>query len=338
MSQHIGDMENIETLAAFERSVELFADMYAIEPTTIVADAHPDYLTHRWADDRVDDPILVQHHHAHVASLMAESGLSGATPVIGVAFDGTGYGPDGSIWGGEVLVADYDGFERIAALESVPLPGGDAAIRRPYRIALAHLWAAGIPWDADLPPVMASEADERRAITSMLERGTGCTPTSSMGRLFDAVSSLLGVRHEITYEGQAAMELEHLAAVAPAARSPLRLTLDEAGRIGVAELLRDLVERRRGGERVASLAAAFHDAVAVAVVDVASRARRERGLDSVGLTGGVFQNAFLVGTTRRLLEGEGFTVFTHHLVPPNDGGLALGQAIVAGRRHRTPTP
>lgn len=331
MSQHIGDMENIETLEAFERSVELFTDMYTIEPDLVAADAHPGYLTHRWAGDRVDDPSLVQHHHAHVCALMAEAGLDGEEPVIGVAFDGTGYGTDGAIWGGEILIADYEAAERFAALEYVPLPGGDGAIRKPYRVGLAHLWAAGIAWSEELPSVAACDPTERRAIESMLVNETHTVPTSSMGRLFDAVSSLLGVRHEVTYEGQAAIELEHLAATAGSSGEPLRFTVDD-GWVGMGNLMRSLVDRLRDGVPTETLAAAFHDAVAVMIHDVAASARSERGLGTVGLTGGVFQNAHLVSATRRLLEADGFSVLTHHLVPPNDGGLALGQAVIAGRR------
>lgn len=334
MSQHIGDMENIETIVAFERSVDLFCDMYAIEPAVIAADMHPGYLTRQWADDHFEIVEPVQHHHAHIASLMAESGSTGDVPVIGVAFDGTGYGLDGTIWGGEFLVADYDGFERVAALSEIPLPGGDAAIRRPYRTALAHLWAAGIPWAPDLPSVGVSGATERTALASMLERGTGCTPTSSMGRLFDAVASLLGVRHEVTYEGQAAIELEHLVDRRAAGIPRLRFTIGDDGRIGCGELLHDLVEQRRAAEPMASLATAFHDSVAQLVIDVARRVRNDRGLDTVALTGGVFQNADLDRTTRAHLESDGFRVLVHRLVPPNDGGLALGQAIIAGRRTR----
>jgi hydrogenase maturation protein HypF len=264
---------------------------------------------------------------------MAEHGLSGERPIIGVAFDGTGYGLDGAIWGGEVLLADYATARRVVALDAVPLPGGDAAIRKPYRIALAHLWAAGCGWDEGLPPVAHCPPAERRALARMFERGTGCVATTSMGRLFDAVSSILGVRHEITYEGQAAMELEHLAAGAPAPRRPLRLDV-EGSRIGGRRLVSELVDRFAGGEDAASLAAAFHDAVASAVGDAAAAVRAAHGATTVGLTGGVFQNAHLVSATRRRLEADGFTVLTHRRVPPNDGGLALGQLVIAGCRTR----
>ena len=334
VSQHLGDMQNVETLTAFERSVELFADMYGITPRTIAADAHPGYLTTAWAGEHAEEPALVQHHHAHVCSLMAEHGLSGEEPLVGVAFDGTGYGLDGAIWGGEVLLADYATARRVAALEEVPLPGGDAAIRKPYRAALAHLWAAGCAWDEELAPVAHCPPAERRALARMFELGTGCVPTTSMGRLFDAVSSILGVRHEVTYEAQAAMELEHLAADAPMSRRPLPIDVD-GPRIGVRRLVADLVDRLSAGETTASLAAAFHDAVATAVRDVAVAVRAAHGATTVGLTGGVFQNAHLVTATRRALEADGFTVLTHRRVPPNDGGLALGQLVIAGHRCQT---
>jgi hydrogenase maturation protein HypF len=330
MSQHLGDMQNLETLRAFERSVQQFTGMYGIAPERIAADAHPDHLTRRWAEDATDSLRPVQHHHAHVGALMAEAGLPGDEPVIGVAFDGTGLGLDGAIWGGEVLLADHTTAERFAHLDEIPLPGGDAAIRKPYRTALAHLWAAGRHWSDDLPPVAHCGDDERRALASMLESGTGCVPTTSMGRLFDAVSSILGLRHEITYEGQAAMELEHLATGAEVDGGPLRFSVD-GPRIGVAGLIGELVGRRSRGESVPSLAAAFHLGVADLVGEVARSAREVHGISTVGLTGGVFQNALLVTITRRLLEADGFGVLTHQLVPPNDGGLALGQLVIAAR-------
>jgi hydrogenase maturation protein HypF len=334
VSQHVGDMGNVETLHAFERSVALFTDMYAVDPSTVVADAHPGYLTHRWAEERSDEPLTVQHHHAHACALMAEAGLDGSRPVLAATFDGTGYGADGAIWGGELLVADYRRFERYAALGYVPLPGGDAAIRKPYRVALAHLWAAGIEWRADLPAVAACDGAARRALASMLAHGTGCVPTSSMGRLFDAVSSLLGVRHEITYEGQAAIELEHVASAtgSDVTRPSLRFTVGDDGVIACGEVVGDLVDGLRAGIDVAGLAAAFHEAVVELVVDVARRARVDRAIETVGLTGGVFQNALLVEWTQQRLAEEGFEVLRHRVVPPNDGGLALGQVIAAGRR------
>ncbi|MGO9342384.1 MAG: carbamoyltransferase HypF, partial [Acidimicrobiales bacterium] len=212
MSQHIGDMGSLETLDAFERSTGQFADMYDVDPVIMVADSHPGYQVRRWTEERSPAPVeLVQHHHAHVAALMVEHGLKADEQVIGCAFDGTGYGSDGAIWGGEILVAGYDNFERAAHLRYVSLPGGDASIHKPFRAALAHLWAAGIDWSGDLPPVRFATASERSVLRRQLERDVQCVPTSSMGRLFDAVSSILGVRHIVSYEAQAAIELETVA-------------------------------------------------------------------------------------------------------------------------------
>jgi len=274
---------------------------------------------------------LVQHHHAHIASLLAEHGRLGE-PVIGVAFDGTGHGADGAVWGGEVLLLGTDShrFTRVGHLRPVPLPGGDAAVRNPCRMALSHLRAAVVPWDDDLPPVAACAADEVRALRSQLAGGLGCADCTSMGRLFDAVSSLLGVRHRIGYEGQAAIELEALAGTA-AAEAPLspRLTVGSDGVLDPGPLLHALVAGLRAGVPVAALAAAFHEAVAVAVTEVVTRVGRRSGVRLAGLSGGVFQNVLLLRECRDRLRAAGFEVLTHRIVPPNDGGLALGQAAVA---------
>ncbi|TPW13972.1 MAG: hydrogenase maturation protein HypF [Acidimicrobiaceae bacterium] len=338
VSQHIGDMENLETLHAFERTVDGFQRMYAVQPTVIAADGHPGYLTRRWAMDHCGDRRLVevQHHHAHVASVMAERGLDGTSPVIGIAFDGTGYGigDDGApeIWGGEVLVADYAGFVRAGHLRPLPLPGGDGAVRNPCRIAVAYLAALGIGADPSLPAVAACDDVELAVVRRQVERNLGCVPTTSMGRLFDAVASLLGVRHRISYEAQAAIELEVLAeggAVDPAAL-PWSFGLDAAGIIDPAPVLQGIVDAVTDGTHLADIALAFHHAVAAAVPAVSRQVATLHGALPVALTGGVFQNALLTRLTRAALEAEGFEVLTHRLVPPNDGGLSLGQAVIAG--------
>jgi hydrogenase maturation protein HypF len=334
MSQHIGDMGSVETLDAFEKSAQQFAEMYRIAAELIVADAHPGYQTRRWAE-RVGSAsvALAQHHHAHVAAVMAEHGLAESERVIGFAFDGTGYGTDGAIWGGEVLVAGYDGFERIAHLRYVPLPGGDAAIRKPYRVALAHLWAIGAEWSPDLPPVGAARADELVVLRRQLERNVQCVPTSSVGRLFDAVSSLLGIRHIASYEAQAAIELESLAERHIARPRDYRFGRAD-GSIDPGPMLAALIADLRRGEHPGSIAAGFHLAVASVVAELAIEARDRTGLERVALSGGVFQNALLVRLTRKALAAHRFDVLTHRLVPPNDGGLALGQAAIAGRRSQ----
>lgn len=218
LSAHIGDMDDLATQRAFERAVAQLESLTPVRPELLAADRHPGYRSARWAGRNAQGrPVVrVQHHHAHVAAAMAEQGLDGSRPVIGVAFDGTGYGDDGAVWGGEILLADYDGFARFGHLAYVPLPGGDAAVRRPYRMALAHLRAAGIGWSDELACVTACPSDERLVLERQLERHLNCVPTSSMGRLFDAVSSLAGVCHRAGYEAQAAMELEATALRAPA--------------------------------------------------------------------------------------------------------------------------
>jgi hydrogenase maturation protein HypF len=330
LSGHIGDMETLETLRAFERAVGQLSEIRH-QPVRLAADLHPGYHTRGWADRRAGDrPLdLVQHHHAHVVSLLAEHGRIGE-PIIGVSFDGTGYGCDQTIWGGEILKLGRDShrFVRAAHLLPVPQPGGDAAVRNPWRMALSQLWMAGIDWTPDLPPVTAASQGELRLIRSQLESGTGCVPCSSMGRLFDAVASLLGLRHRIDYEGQAAIELEALAdSIGDTAGPKLRLAVRPDGVIDPAGMLRTMVAALRAGVQPAVLAAGFHQAIAIAVVEAVEMVAGPVRL--VGLTGGVFQNVLLLQGCRQRLQQAGFEVLTHHMVPPNDGGLALGQAAIS---------
>jgi hydrogenase maturation protein HypF len=275
--------------------------------------------------------LTVQHHHAHLASLLAEHRIVPGTPVLGFAFDGTGFGTDGTIWGGELLLGSYAGVERVGHLRSVRLPGGDAAVRRPLRAALAHLAAAGEGTTA--PLVHAAEANEITVVTRMIETGAGCTPTTSMGRLFDAVASLLDVRHAVDYEGQAAIELEALAATqAPSEAGHWAFDVIDAEPgvlLDPGPSIRAAVAAVRDGVPTAEAARAFHEAVADAVARAADAVRNRTGVTVVGLTGGVFANAVLTASCQGRLVHEGFTVLVHRLVPPNDGGLALGQVAVA---------
>ena len=338
MSQHIGDMGSVETWAAFERSTRQLTCLYDIRAPRLSADAHPGYQTKRWAEDASPHPVAeVQHHHAHIASVMAEHGVPAGHSVIGIAFDGTGFGTDGTIWGGEVMVAGYGDFERVGHLATVPLPGGDAAIRRPCRTALAHLWAAGIDWAEDLPPTGAVTPEERAVLIRQLEGRTGCVTTSSMGRLFDAVSSLLDVRHHATYEAEAAICLQWAAEEALNLGVPLRRYRFGLGgdELDPSPVLRALVADLRAGAGAGAMAAGFHAAVARAIGDVAECQRALTGIDVVALSGGVFQNALLLGLARREMEERHLRVLTHRVVPPNDGGLALGQAAIAGYRATT---
>ncbi|WP_432067021.1 carbamoyltransferase HypF [Streptomyces sp. C10-9-1] len=342
LSAHVGDMDDLGTQRVFERAEATLEDLTGVRPTALAADLHPAYRSARWSvRNAAGRPVTrVQHHHAHVASAMAEHRLPPGSRVIGVAFDGTGYGTDGAVWGGEFLIAGYGGFTRHAHLGYVPLPGGDMAVRRPYRMALAHLRAAGIPWDADLPPVAACPPGELKLLARQLERGVACVPTSSMGRLFDAVSALAGVCQSAGYEAQAAIELEAAAcdgglpepgadadayafALRPAHREGGALTADPGPVLG--GVVRDL----RAGAPVRLIAARFHAAVAELVRDACRAARERYRLRTVALSGGVFANAVLSSACAQRLAQDGFTVLRHRRIPPNDGGLALGQLAVA---------
>ncbi|GLL04635.1 carbamoyltransferase HypF [Dactylosporangium matsuzakiense] len=337
-SQHLGDMGSPATLAALDRAVEHLTDLYGVRPQAIAADAHPAYQTGAWARRyRGARPLpLVQHHHAHVIALLAEHARLGE-PIIGIAFDGTGYGTDGTIWGGEVLLvgADPSRFRRVGHLRPIALPGGDAAVRHPWRVALAHLTAAGLAWEPWLAPVATARPAEVRLLRAQLDAGLACVPCTSMGRLFDAVAALLGVRQQIGYEGQAAIELEALADAAGAAdltapgATAGEFIVDAAGLLDPGPVLAGLLAGLDAGTPAATLAAGFHEAVAAAVVRVAELTGRRHGVALVGLTGGVFQNVRLLRASRRRLEAAGFEVLVHRQVPPNDGGLALGQAVIA---------
>jgi hydrogenase maturation protein HypF len=331
LSQHIGDTDDLATLEALTASARHLEHLTGVAPESLAADAHPGYRSTAWARrSAAGRPVrTVQHHHAHVASVMAEHGLDGRDPVIGFAFDGTGYGTDGAVWGGEVLVADYKGFRRAAQLGYVPLPGGDVTVQRPYRMALAHLFAAAVPWAPDLAPVQACPAAELGVLAHQLDSGFGTVPTSSMGRLFDAVAALAGVRAVVDYEAQAAIELEGLARGVPddagyafglAGRSPL---VADPGPV-----VRSVVADRRAGVPAEVVAARFHTAVADLVAELATRVRAATGLGTVVLGGGVFGNALLLSGARRRLEERDFTVLTPEQLPANDGGLALGQLLV----------
>ncbi len=332
MSQHIGDMENLETLDAFTHAVDHFVDLFRIEPEVIATDLHPEYLSTKWAERQSLPVVKVQHHHAHIASVMAEHGVRDS--VIGFSFDGTGYGTDGTIWGGEVLVADYEGFERVGHLQATPLPGGDAAVKSPARMALSYLHTAGIPWNGELPPVSALPETERAVLTAQLDRGINTVPTTSMGRLFDAVSAIAGVRQSVTYEAQAAIEFEALIDYSEGGTYPFAI-IERDGLLVIdpSPVLRSIANDVVAGEAAGVIAARFHRGVADMIVETAERVRRQTGLATVGLSGGVFQNVTLTHATRAALAERDFEVLLHRFVPPNDGGLALGQAVIAAARR-----
>lgn len=337
MSQHIGDMENLETLDALSKAVEHFKALFRTEPQAIIADSHPRYLSSRWAAaqaERAGIPLIqVQHHHAHIAAVMAEHGLDGREPVIGVCFDGTGYGTDGAIWGGEILLADYHHFRRAAHPGYVPLPGGDSAVKHPGRLALAYLHASGVPWDEGLPPVKATTTVQQQVIARQMQTGFNTNLTSSAGRLFDAVAALAGVRQTITYEAQAAMELEALVDPKIEAVYPFPLRESGAGaplQFDCPPLIHSVAADVLAGTSQSIIAARFHNTMAEGILTAALRLRSETGCSRVALGGGVFQNIRLLELTVERLRAHAFEILWHRLVPPNDGGLALGQAVVGG--------
>jgi len=334
-SHHIGDLADWETLRAYEAATEHYERLFRVAPEAFAHDLHPDYQATRYAVARAAaagrPAVAVQHHHAHIAACLADNGLDGGEPVIGVAFDGTGLGNDGAIWGGEFLVADYAGYRRAARLAYVPLPGGDAATRHPWRIALSWLRRAGLPWDPELPPVAAATVEELAALDAQLRAGLNAPPTSSMGRLFDAVASLAGICHHATYEAQPACELEAAARSAVTAtkgEAPYAFT-QEGDLVDPAPVIRAMAGDVAAGQPAPVMAARFHAAVADMVRDVCLRLRRETGLQRVALSGGVWQNLLLLELAVTRLEAAGFAVLTHRVVPANDGGLALGQLVIA---------
>jgi hydrogenase maturation protein HypF len=308
LSTHLGDLDTELAYRAFLADLELYLAMLGVEPEVIAHDLHPEYLSTKWALEQDADLVGVQHHHAHAAACLAEHQEQG--PALALVFDGTGYGTDGTLWGSELLRCDLASFERVASLDAMPLPGGEAAIREPWRVAAAHLERAGlgVPW-------------ERWAtIRESLELNAPLS--SGMGRLFDAVAAVLGVRDEVTYEGQAAIELELLASDLAAERY--------AWRFGdTTELVTLCYSDLREGRPREEVAAAFHETVAAAAAEACATAGEPR---TVVLSGGTFQNLRLLGSTRARLEERGFRVLAHHRVPPNDGGISYGQAAVAAAR------
>lgn len=336
VSQHVGDLETAEALGAFERVIGAFERIYDAAPAVVARDAHPDYLSTAYAGRRGLPTRTVQHHLAHVLSCMAENELR--PPVLGVSWDGTGYGLDGTTWGGEFFSVAPGSAARIASFRPFALPGGDAAVREPRRTAVAVMQAAlgDDAWSmGDVPAVSAFGDRERAVLRAMIERGVNVPMVSSVGRLFDAAASMAGLRHRVRYEGQAAMELEFaLDGVDLSESYPLEVAAGppRAGRwagfrtppawiVEWAPLVRALVADVRGGCRVGTISARFHNALAGVVVDVAKRA----GIERVVLSGGCFQNRYLLERTIERLRAEGFRPAWHQRVPPNDGGISLGQ-------------
>ena len=332
LSHHIGEMGCHETLRSFEDGIDHFGRLFRIEPKLVAHDLHPDYHATRVALRRAArgglPAVGVQHHHAHIASCMADNGLTQGRRVIGVCFDGAGFGPDGAIWGGEFLVCGYGGYERVSHLRYVPLPGGDAAAKKPYRAALSYLRQAHLDWSAELPPVLAAGEEEVQIIAQQLHAGVNSPPTSSMGRLFDAFASLIGACHRNFYEAQAAAELETLANAAGAGDGEYPFEIAEHD-IDAAPVIRRAVEDLRLGVSPVVMAHRFHTGVARMVVSQCCGMRERSGIGEVALSGGVWQNMLLLQLSMAMLQKQGFEVLVHREVPANDGGIALGQASVA---------
>jgi hydrogenase maturation protein HypF len=335
VSQHVGDLENLATEDFFRLTIDHLQRILDIAPQAVACDLHPDYLSTRWALSQTERPVIqVQHHHAHVAACMAEHHLEGR--VIGLAFDGTGFGPDATVWGGEVLAADLTGYQRLAHLTAVPMPGAAAAIREPWRMGLAwlhHTYGEGL-WDLALPFVRALDHPRAATVVQMAERRINAPLTSSLGRLFDAVAAIMGLRGQVAFEGQAAMELEMIADGQARGAYPFQWSSDQVKQVDAAPMLRALVEDILQGTPAFVISRRFHDTLISGWAALCAALRDEAGLARVVLSGGCFQNVLLLQGLDAALRAKGFEVYSHQSVPTNDGGICLGQAVVAGTKMK----
>jgi hydrogenase maturation protein HypF len=334
VSHHVGDLENFDTLRSFTDGIEHYCRLFDVVPEIVAHDLHPEYLSTKYAASLDGVELVgVQHHHAHIASCLADNGTD--EPVIGIAFDGLGYGPDATIWGGEILLADLHDAERLGHLATLPMPGGTAAIREPWRMAGSYLHALygdAVPAGLD---VVVRNRRQWADVLAIARAGINSPMTSSAGRLFDAVAALLGVRDTTTYEGQAAIELEQRAD--PGENDAYGAPIDDDGGLVIHSeaLVRAAADDLLSGIAVPTIAARFHNGVATLVSRAAVAARDRTAVDRVALSGGVFQNLLLLERTVALLERDGFRVLVHSRVPPNDGGISLGQvAVAAARQHQ----
>jgi hydrogenase maturation protein HypF len=333
LSHHIGDVENFETMRSFEEGIALIKRLFQIDPEAVVYDLHPDYLSTRYALEQARvtgmHVIGVQHHFAHALSCMAEHGLKG--PALAVVMDGAGYGEDGTVWGGEFLRVTVGNYTRLGHLRTIPLPGGDKAAREPWRMAATYLERVrGSLEKVDIPFAHGLDLAKWSLIREAMQAGINAPLCSSIGRLFDAVSALLEVRERVNYEGQAAIELEQMADPTEDGEYPLEIAKEDGVLIlNPDPVIAAIVESIRKGEAMPTISARFHNSLARGIVQMASTMREGTGLSKIILSGGVFQNHLLLGRTWDLLAGSDFQVFIQHQVPPNDGGIALGQAYHA---------
>jgi hydrogenase maturation protein HypF len=328
ISQHIGDLETSEAFSAFRRAIADLPRLYEAQPSAIACDMHPDYLSTKHAAEMQAPVHRNQHHYAHVLACMAENDL--VDPVLGVSWDGTGYGSDGTIWGGEFLVTDHGSFRRMAHFRQFRLPGSTAAVKEPRRTAagvLYEIWGDRVLADRRLAPVAAFSTAELSIARRMLSKRLNAPITSSAGRLFDAIASILGLRQRVTFEGQAAMELE--CAIEPGVDDyyPFEFSDRSPFVVDWAPMITQILNDMRKGEDSGQISAKFHNTLAAIILAVAQRVGEKR----VVLTGGCFQNRYLVERSADRLRVAGFEPYWHQRVPPNDGGIALGQIIAAAR-------
>jgi len=335
ISHHIGDIKNMETYQAFTEGIANYQHMFNTKPQFIACDLHPEYLSTKYAyyySKTHNIPLLkVQHHHAHLAACLADNNWDLNEDVIGVCLDGTGYGMDGQIWGGEILIGGYQTFKRKYHLEYMPLPGGDSAILHPNRIAAAYLWKLGIPWDNHIPAIQSLTSEEINVMKRQLELHINTPNTSSMGRLFDTVASLIGLRHIINYEAQAAIELEQITESSITDAYVFEISENT---INLNNIISNILSDINRGIHAAVIATKFHNAIADLILILCKQIEKEDNLHHVALSGGVWQNQYLLRKTCQVLDEEGFSVLTHHNIPPNDGGVSLGQAVIANKHFK----
>ncbi|MCK5331946.1 MAG: carbamoyltransferase HypF, partial [Candidatus Marinimicrobia bacterium] len=328
ISQHIGDLKNLEAYNFFRMTIDHLQKIFDTRPELIVHDLHPRYLSTQWAKEQIDVPLLgAQHHHAHLAAVMAEHGIE--RQVLGIIMDGTGYSNDGTIWGGEILLGDYSGFKRLAAFEPMLLPGGDAAIRAPWRTAVSYLLQS----EGELPALPFLSEHDYKPIVDIVEKNVSCFATSSCGRLFDAVAAMSGGRQIIHYEGQAAIELMQSSDNVSA--ESFKYEFSQQGNLKlmlVKPLIRAVVKAIQAGCDLGEIGSRFHRTLCAMLSTIIQQLRRKYDINTVVVSGGVFQNQILFEALIEDLETAKFSVFSHEKVPTNDGGIALGQALI-GRKY-----
>jgi hydrogenase maturation protein HypF len=330
LSQHVGDLENLATYTFFKKTIAHLKRILSIKPEIVAFDMHPDYLSTQYAKEQEETAkVAVQHHHAHIVSCMAENKVS--EQVVGLSFDGTGYGTDGKIWGGEILLARYERFDRLAHLSYTAMPGGAAAIKEPWRMAVSYLhrtYGKDL-FNLNLPLLQRIEENKIRIIVEMIEKKVNSPETSSLGRLFDGIAAIAGIRQKTAYEGQAAMELEMMAGSPAAETYAYDVTSGSVLKIEPQAIVEGVVSDMENNVELSRISAKFHATLIRMFSQLCERLAKETRVKHVALSGGVFQNSILLAGLKKALEKQGVVVLTHEKVPTNDGGIALGQAVIA---------